>query len=151
MEDEELKSEGEKPADPLAELSGTALRAYRVLLRSQRPVGVRELQRKLGLKSPSTARHHLERLVQLGLARRERDGYRAVPPRAGLLKAYILIRGRLVPRTLLLTAFLATATIAYTVTPGRDPVAATVLAAAAAAAAYDAATLAKALKELEGG
>ncbi len=113
--------------DPLLELSGTALRAYLVLLRSRKPMGVRELQRALRLRSPSTARHHLERLEQLGLVKREQGGYVAVPPRRGFLKAYLILHGRLVPRSLALTAFLGAATITYSILPGHDPVAVTVL------------------------
>ena len=113
--------------DPLEELSGTALRAYLVLLLSSRPLGVRELQRLLGLRSPSSARHHLERLQSLGLVVEEPNGYRAVPPRAGLLAAYTIIRGRLVPKSLAALAFTATAALAYTLLPGADPPAALAL------------------------
>jgi DNA-binding transcriptional ArsR family regulator len=135
--------------DPLAQLSGTALKAYLTLLKAKRPLGVRELQRRLGLRSPSTARHHLERLVQLGLAERRGDGYVAVPPKHGLLKVYMVIYRRLIPRSLILTAFLAASTAAYTLAPGSDPAAAAILAVATALSAYETALQLKAARELE--
>jgi len=143
MEDEGLE------ADPLLELSGTALRAYLVLLRSRKPLGVRELQRALGLRSPSTARHHIERLMSLGLVKQLGDGYVAVPPRRGLLRTYTLLWGRLVPRSLALSAFLVTATIVYGVLPGRDPVAVAILLIASGLSLYEALEAMNALKSLE--
>ena len=136
--------------DPLLELSGTALRAYMLLLRSRRPVGVRELQRRLGLRSPSTARHHLERLVELGLARRVEGGYLAEPPRTGLLRAYILVRGRLVPRSLATAAFTLAATVVYAALPGGDPAAVGVLAAVSVLSLLDAYTAYRAAETLAG-
>ncbi len=113
----------EEPRDPLEELSGTALRAYLALL-LHGPMGVRELARHLGLQSPSTARHHLERLERLGYAERTRDGrYAARPPARGLLRLFILLRGRLVPLTAASAAFTLAAAAAYTLLPGRDPAA----------------------------
>ncbi len=50
-------------------LGGTALRVFLYALKRQSPVGVRETQRALGLKSPSHANYHLQRLVQLNLLR----------------------------------------------------------------------------------
>ncbi|BES82179.1 winged helix-turn-helix domain-containing protein [Pyrodictium abyssi] len=134
--------------DPLLELSGTALRAYMLLLRSRRPMGVRELQHRLGLRSPSTARHHLERLVELGLARRVEGGYVAEPPKTGLLRAYIIVRGRLVPRSLATAAFTLAATLAYAVLPGSDPAAVAVLSVAAALSLLDAYTAYRAAETL---
>ncbi|MEB3755371.1 MAG: hypothetical protein GSR79_00700, partial [Desulfurococcales archaeon] len=54
-------------SDPLLATGGTSLRVYLYLLQVNRPIGIRELQRSMGFKSPTTARHHLERLVDLGL------------------------------------------------------------------------------------
>ena len=141
--------EEERSVDPLEALTGTGLRAYLALLKAGRPVGVRELQRMLGLSSPSTARHHLERLVQLGLAVRGPEGYRALPPRRGLLRLYVVVWGRLLPRIAGLAAFTATATIAYALLPGSDPAATTVMAVAAALTALEAARMYRAVKELE--
>ncbi len=48
-------------------LGGTALRVFLYALKCQEPIGVRETQRALGLKSPSHASYHLQRLAQLNL------------------------------------------------------------------------------------
>ena len=123
----------EGQGDPLAALAGTSLRVYMLLLRSRRPLGVREVQRMLGFRSPSTARHHLERLVALGLAERVEGGYVARRPR-GLLSLYVVVRGRLVPLTGAVAAFALGVAAAYTLLPGGDPVAAALLWAVASAA-----------------
>ncbi len=85
--------------DPVLKLGGTALRVYMYLLsRGKESVGVRELQRALGFKSPSTAKHHLDRLVELGLAKRVSGGeYVAVERKSGPLTLFIRLTGRLVP------------------------------------------------------
>ncbi len=85
--------------DPVLKLGGTALRVYMYLLsRGKEPVGVRELQRALGFKSPSTAKHHLDRLVELGLAKRVSGGeYIAVEHKSGPFTLFIRLTGRLVP------------------------------------------------------
>lgn len=140
--------EGEHKRDPLLELSGTALRAYLVLLRSRKPMGVRELQRALKLRSPSTARHHLERLEQLGLVERKETGYVAKPPQRGFLKTYLVLHGRLVPRSLALTAFLATATTTYVLLPGHDIVAIVILTVATLLSIYETIDAYKALKSI---
>lgn len=96
--------------DPLRELGGTALQVYLYMLLRGDRVGVREVQRALGFRSPSTARHHLERLVALGLAVKTGDGYAAVRPREGLLSLYTFYSGKIIPRTVAVLAGL----IAYT-------------------------------------
>jgi len=124
--------EKEPLRDPLEELSGTALRVYLLLLLEGRPMGVREVQRRLGLRSPSTARHHLERLRELGLVEYTGEGYVARPPRRGLLTAFAIVRGRLLPLPFAAAAFTAAAAMAYALLPGRDPAAVAVLLASAA-------------------
>ncbi len=126
MEQKDKVTTGE--VDPLEELSGTALRLYLTLLVNGHRMGIRELQRRLGLKSPSTVRHHLDRLMALGLVAYDGAGYRAIPPRHGVLASYIIIRGRFVPKSLAALAFTVTATLAYAFTPGRDLVALVALA-----------------------
>ncbi len=114
--------------DPLRVLGGTGLRVYMYMLRRSRPVGVREVQRALGFRSPSTARHHLERLVELGLAERTSEGYRAKPPRSGLLTLYIQARGRVVPRLVGLASASTAGLLAYVLLGGADPVALLIMA-----------------------
>jgi DNA-binding transcriptional ArsR family regulator len=141
---------GEEGRDPLEALGGTALRVYLYLLLARRPVGVRELQRRMGFSSPSTARHHLERLTALGLAVKTPEGYRAVPPRRGLLRLFVATRGRLVPVSLAAAAFTAAATAAYLLLPGcRDPAAVAALLASSAAQLLAARQALRAARELE--
>ena len=98
------KSGVEGGKDPLRELGGTALQVYLYMLLRGDRVGIREVQRALGFRSPSTARHHLERLVALGLAVKTRDGYIAVRPREGLLTLYTFYSGKAIPRTVAILA-----------------------------------------------
>lgn len=56
-------------------LKGTALNIYRLMLKTNKPLGVREIQRALNLSSPSVAQHHLSRLESVGLIKREWGNY----------------------------------------------------------------------------
>lgn len=131
---------GRGDRDPVEALAGTGLEVYLYLLEKGGPAGVREVQRAMGFRSPSTARHHLERLVELGLARRTSEGYVALPPR-GLLSNYIVVRGRLLPRALFAAGFTGASAVAYALLPGRDPVAVVLLAASALLTLWEAVEL----------
>ncbi len=126
--------------DPLVELSGTALKIYMLLLRSKRPLGVREVQRLIGLKSPSTARHHLERLVELNLAKKNMNGYTAIIPRRSIFTTYIIVKGYILPRSLSIAVFSLTSFILYILLPGRDLVASLILLAITCLLLYNAIT-----------
>ena len=139
----------DKGGDPLQALGGTSLRVYLYLLTRRGPVGVREVQRALGFRSPSTARHHLERLVSLGLASRDDRGYRARRP-TGILSGYILVAGRLVPKMLFTTGLLIGATIAYPLLPDPDPRAVALLAAATATSLWHTMALYRGISRLLG-
>ena len=56
-------------------LKGTSLKIYRHMLRNNRSLGLRELQRELSLSSPSVAQYHLSRLERAGLIRKENGNY----------------------------------------------------------------------------
>ena len=143
------EARGEERRDPVEVLAGTSLRVYLYLLRKGDWAGVREVQRAIGFRSPSTAKHHLDRLVDLGLAEKSTMGYRARPPR-GLLGMYVSLRGSLVPKTVFLSGFLTGATLAYTLLPGRDPVAAAILAMATITSWLVSASLYRALRPIVG-
>ncbi|MEB3756558.1 MAG: LexA family transcriptional regulator [Desulfurococcales archaeon] len=96
--------------DPLLATGGTSLRVYLYLLQANRPMGIRELQRSMGFKSPTTARHHLERLVELGLVERKLNGYIALKPK-GILGELFVHTGKVFPRSLFLSSFLVSSTI----------------------------------------
>jgi DNA-binding transcriptional ArsR family regulator len=118
--------ENEEGKDPVELLAGTSLKVYLYLLTRGGYVGVRELQRAMGFKSPSTARHHLDRLAELGILEKTSRGYKARPPK-GILAEFYNFRGRLLPKASFLSAFLAASTITYALLPGADPVAIVVL------------------------
>lgn len=89
-------------------LKGTTLKVYRFLLRSNKPVGVREVQRALNLSSPSLAAYHLSRLEDAGLLKREKGDYMVDKV---LLKSMIRIRRFLIPRYLFYSIFALSALI----------------------------------------
>ncbi len=83
-------------------LKGTALDVYRFLLKKNKPVGVREVQRALGLSSPSVATYHLAKLEELGILKKDSSGYAV---NKVLLEQSIKINCFLVPRYLFYTIF----------------------------------------------
>ncbi len=112
--------------DPIILLGGTSLKVYFYLLEASKdgPVGVRELQRALGFRSPSSAKHHLDRLVDLGLAEKIVGGeYRALSPRGGLFSLFFAFLGRTLPITIPAIVFSIVVAIIDVVINGlRDPV-----------------------------
>ena len=56
-------------------LRGTTLEVYRYLLKTNKPIGTRELQRALNLSSSSVAVYHLSKLEEAGLLKREAGGF----------------------------------------------------------------------------
>ena len=83
-------------------LRGTTLEVYRFLLKSSKPVGIRELQRALDLSSPSVATYHLEKLEDAGLLKREAGGYTVAK---FLLENNVKISRFLIPRFLFYVVF----------------------------------------------
>jgi len=100
-----------------SELRGTTLRAYWCILRSGRPVGVREVQRLLGLSSPSTALHHLRKLVELGILRKDEYGryYVAEEVKVGVLRVFTRFGRLILPRYLFYASFFLTALVIYAI------------------------------------
>ncbi|MFX1510542.1 MAG: hypothetical protein ACFFBR_09575 [Promethearchaeota archaeon] len=99
-----------------SELRGRTLRVYFELLSTKDPVGPRELQRKLGLSSPSLAAYHLDKLVELGLIRRDRGEYTVEEAvQVGVLKQFIWVGRRALPRQLFYAAFFTTALVIFIV------------------------------------
>jgi len=56
-------------------LKGTTYKVYRYIVRQNRPVGISDVQKGLGLSSPSVSDYHIRKLLQLGLIREEQGGY----------------------------------------------------------------------------
>ena len=58
-----------------AQLKGTTYHVYRFMLKQRQPVGISDIQRGIGLSSPSVAQYHVRKLLQMGLIREEQGGY----------------------------------------------------------------------------
>jgi hypothetical protein len=56
-------------------LRGTTYKVYRYIVRQNRPVGISDVQKGLGLSSPSVSEYHIRKLQHLGLIREEQGGY----------------------------------------------------------------------------
>ncbi len=104
----------------LKDIGISTLKVYLLLIEEGNALGVREVQRKIGFKSPSTAKYHLDRLVELGLVEKTRDGLYLVrrsskPP---ILYAYTSVYGTLIPRLVPYAVFFTTVTLLYIVFGG---------------------------------
>ncbi|MCD6263664.1 hypothetical protein J7L60_04575 [Candidatus Bathyarchaeota archaeon] len=96
---------GLSDAEIEALLKGKTLLVYLYLLRrsNEEGVGVREVQRMLGFSSPSVASYHLQKLVDLGLVRKERGQYLlAREVRVGILRHFVMIGRFMLPQVPLL-------------------------------------------------
>ena len=99
-----------------SQLKGKTLQIYWYLLRSSNSkVGVREIQRSLGLSSPSVAAHHLEKLLSLGLVEKSMRGeyFLVQEVKVGLLRFFTRLGRFLVPRYLFYSLWLSTMFVMY--------------------------------------
>ena len=100
-----------------SELKGLTLRVYWHILSLNRKesIGVRSIQRTLGLSSPSVASHHLEKLRTLGLLEKEATGeYRLVSQvKVGILQNFVGFLGILLPRYLFYSTMFTAMLILY--------------------------------------
>ena len=109
-----VKSSGKLSRDEvLSNLTGRTLMIYFVLL-NKKTIGVRELQRHLNLSSPSVAKYHLEKLVNLHLIE-NRSGSYHLDKKADLplLTSWVLIGKKLIPKVIFAAIFLTTLFIGY--------------------------------------
>ena len=100
-----------------SEIHGTTLRVYWFLLKSARPVGVRETQRALSMSRPSTALYHLDKLRELGVTDKDTIGQYYVKDQVnvGTLKMFLKVGHLILPRYLFYAIFLTTALAVYAV------------------------------------
>jgi predicted DNA-binding transcriptional regulator len=87
--------------DPNLVLKGNTLKIYMYILRkNNESVGVREVQRELNLSSPTLAKYHLERLVEIGLVSQAQDGSYALlkEVKVDLLKPFLRLGSHIIPR-----------------------------------------------------
>jgi len=83
-----------------SELKGNTLRIYWLMLRDNRPLRAREIQRLLDLSSSSLALHHLNKLIDLNLVTTNAEGYYIIKHtiRPGLLGLFTGTGYLFVPR-----------------------------------------------------
>jgi len=97
-------------------LKGKAWKVYWLLLKSGRPMSVREVQRALRFSSPSVAQHHLEQLRQLGLVQRQDVGgaYSLVAEvKIGVLRHFVKLGRLMFPRYFFYAVFSTASYIVY--------------------------------------
>jgi DNA-binding transcriptional ArsR family regulator len=100
-----------------ADLRGNTLRVYWYMLQQSKPVGVREVQRALGMSSPSVASHHLTKLLDLDLVTKQSDNSYELKQivKVGTLRNFVAYRGVLLPRYAFVAFFFTAFTMAYLV------------------------------------
>ena len=86
-------------------MNETARRIYRHMYKAGRPLGIHELQRDLGLSSPSVASYHVKKLQEQGLVKEQNGGF--VVDRV-LFENMIRIRRSVIPFQTMYTVFFAT-------------------------------------------
>jgi len=91
----------------------TLLVYWYILEHGKGGVGVRIVQRALGFKSPSTAIFHLEKLTAAHLLQKERSGRYLLIKRTkfGLMRYFVFVGRRLVPKHLFYALFISAATV----------------------------------------
>ena len=94
-----------------AELKGNTLRVYVYALK-KRKVGVREVQRSLNLSNPSLAQYHLNKLIELGLLRKDDSDYAIIEEvTVEIMRDFLRVGTLLVPRFLFYAVFFTIFTI----------------------------------------
>jgi len=100
-------------------ITGTAFKIYMTLLNSGKPMGVREIQRAVGLKSASTVKYHLDRLKAEGLVSQLPDGrYEASKSSNPALAGYFFIMNTPIPILIPVSVAYAVFIIIYVVISG---------------------------------
>ena len=90
-------------------LKGTTLKVYRFLFKEGRPVRLYDIQRSLGLSSPSGAQYHLSKLLQAGFVRETDEEY--VVDRA-LFGNFVRVRRMVLPFQVVYSVFFAASLVA---------------------------------------
>lgn len=97
------------------ELRGNTLRVYWYMLSKNSSVGVREVQRAIGMSSPSVASHHLVKLESLELVEKNPDNTYELKKlvKVGVLQNFIAFRGVMLPRYSFVAVFFSVYTMVY--------------------------------------
>jgi predicted DNA-binding transcriptional regulator len=97
-------------------LRGKDWKVYWLLLKNDRPMSVREVQRALHFSSPSVAYHHLEQLRELGLVQKQEAGgeyFLVSEVKIGVLRHFVKLGRLLFPRYFFYAVFSTTLYIFY--------------------------------------
>ncbi|MEM3608900.1 MAG: ArsR family transcriptional regulator [Candidatus Bathyarchaeia archaeon] len=100
-------------------LRGKAWKVYWLLLKTGRPMSVREVQKALRFSSPSVAQHHLEQLRELGLVQKQDAGSRYFlinEVKIGVLRHFVKLGRIMFPRYFFYAMFSTTFYIIYLLT-----------------------------------
>jgi hypothetical protein len=91
--------------NPTVVLKGTTLAVFRYIFKEGKPVGPRDIQKGLGLSSPSIASYHLAKLLEAGLIGETEKGYTV---NTRVFENIIRVRRMLIPAQVSYVAFFAT-------------------------------------------
>jgi predicted DNA-binding transcriptional regulator len=97
-------------------LRGKAWKVYWLLLKTGRPMSVREVQKALHFSSPSVAQHHLEQLRELGLVQKQDIGSHYLlinEVKIGVLRHFVKLGRIMFPRYFFYAMFSTTFYIIY--------------------------------------
>jgi predicted DNA-binding transcriptional regulator len=97
-------------------LRGKAWKVYWLLLKTGRPMSVREVQKVLHFSSPSVAQHHLEQLRELGLVQKQNIGSHYLlinEVKIGVLRHFVKLGRIMFPRYFFYALFSTTFYIIY--------------------------------------
>ena len=89
-------------------LRGLTLKVYKFVVKSGKPVGIREIQRALRLSSPTLALYHVNKLEEAGLIKKYLNGFVADKI---VLENLVRLRRALVPRHFFYSVFFVTALV----------------------------------------
>jgi hypothetical protein len=98
-------------------LSGRTLQVYLYLQRKKEPSGIREVQRDLGLSSPSVADYQIEKLVGMGLAAKDSHGRACIIKKVRVkeLESYVSFGRFSVPRRAFYASVFSAVAVMYAV------------------------------------
>ena len=104
------------------QLGETTWKVFIVLLSIRRPIGPRELSKRLKLSSPSVGLYHLDKLVKQNLALKSTNGDYIVNPDAdlGFLENYLFFEPGAIPRMTFYASFVTGLFIIYAATTPFD-------------------------------
>ena len=88
-------------------LKGKTLKIYFYMLSQNKPLSAREIQRNIGLSSPSLSLHHLKKLNEMGLVELDDSGLYIISRyvKVGVLKLFVGRGLLMVPRFLVYSFF----------------------------------------------